>query len=164
MNRLYSVFPQPSVSAGIVFLWIALGGWSAGNFILALVLATLIPHATNAFWPDRPRMARPIAAVKLFAVVLLDIVRANWDVARLVVGPLDRLHPKFVEVPIDLDDPFVATLLASIVSLTPGTVSVEIDMPRRQVLVHALDVTDTSGMIATIKERYEAPLKEVFQC
>jgi multicomponent K+:H+ antiporter subunit E len=58
----------------------------------------------------------------------------------------------------------VATLLGSIVSLTPGTVSVEIERERKVLLVHALDADDPPGLIATIKSRYEAPLKEVFRC
>jgi multicomponent K+:H+ antiporter subunit E len=82
----------------------------------------------------------------------------------LVLGPLDRLDPAFVEVPLDLDDPFIATLLGSIVSLTPGTVSIEVDHDRRLLHVHALDVDDPATLIATIKARYEAPLKEIFRC
>jgi multicomponent K+:H+ antiporter subunit E len=58
----------------------------------------------------------------------------------------------------------VATILASIITLTPGTVSVDIDQERHMLLVHALDVTDVPAAIDTIKRRYEAPLKEIFGC
>jgi multicomponent K+:H+ antiporter subunit E len=77
---------------------------------------------------------------------------------------LDHLRPEFVEVPLDISHPFVATLLGSIVSLTPGTVSIEIDMDAKRMFVHALDVADREQLIATIKSRYEAPLKEIFAC
>ena len=67
-------------------------------------------------------------------------------------------------MPLDIDDPFVATLLGSIVSLTPGTVSVDIDRSRGVLQVHALHVEDPAAASAQIKSRYEAPLREVFAC
>jgi multicomponent K+:H+ antiporter subunit E len=85
-------------------------------------------------------------------------------VARRVVGPVGRLEPAFVEVPLDLRDPFVATILASIVSLTPGTVSIDVDQQRWVLYLHALDAPDPAALIREIKQRYEAPLKEVFAC
>ena len=96
--------------------------------------------------------------------MLADIVTANLEVARQVVGPVERLRPGFLEVPLDVADPFVATVLGSVVSLTPGTVSVEIERDRRVLLVHALHVEDAGAAVARIKARYEAPLKEVFGC
>ena len=93
-----------------------------------------------------------------------DIVVANIQVARQVLGPLERIRPGFVEVPLDLEDAFVATLLAGIVTLTPGTVSIEVDMERKLLNVHALDVPDAAALIAEIKTRYEVPLKEIFGC
>jgi multicomponent K+:H+ antiporter subunit E len=128
------------------------------------LLGVAIPWATRRFWPDRPRLVRPIVGLALFVRLVIDIVVANWQVARLVVGALDRLDPAFLELPLDIEDPFVATLLGSIVSLTPGTVSVEIERERKVLLVHALDADDPPAMVARIKARYEAPLKEVFRC
>jgi len=81
-----------------------------------------------------------------------------------VIGPLHRLSPAFVEVPLDLRDPFVATLLASVVSLTPGTVAIDVDRQHWILLVHALDAPDPQALIDEIKERYEQPLREMFTC
>jgi multicomponent K+:H+ antiporter subunit E len=69
-----------------------------------------------------------------------------------------------VEVPLDLRDPFLATLLSSIVSLTPGTVAIDVDQQRWVLLVHALDAPDPQALVREIKERYEQPLKEMFAC
>jgi multicomponent K+:H+ antiporter subunit E len=109
-------------------------------------------------------LRKPGKAVRLFLQVCRDIVAANIVVARQVLGPLDRIRPAFVDVPLDLDDPFVATMLGGIVTLTPGTVSIDIDMERRILHVHALDVPDADALIAEIKTRYEKPLKEIFGC
>jgi len=165
MTRLARILPQPTISLAIIGLWMVLASSpSLGNLLLAILLGLAIPWLTQSFWPDRPHLARPLAGIALFIRVIADIVIANWEVARLVVGPLERLKPAFIDVPLDIDNPFVATLLASIVSLTPGTVSVDIDRASRTLCVHALNVADEAALIATIKARYEAPLKEVFGC
>jgi len=165
MRLVRRLLPQPIVSLAILCLWLGLAGHvSVGQILLGTLLGLLIPFLTQGFWPDPPRIARPLVGARLAATVLFDIVVANWQVARRVLGPIDRLHPSFIEVPLDLTDEFVATILGSIVSLTPGTVSVDIDRERGLLLVHALDVEDTEALIRTIKARYEAPLKEVFQC
>jgi multicomponent K+:H+ antiporter subunit E len=109
-------------------------------------------------------LRKPLKALGFFFLVCRDIVSANLVVARQVLGPMDRIRPGFVEVPLDLEDPFVATILGGIVTLTPGTVSIDIDMGRRVLHVHALDVPDPAALIAEIKTRYERPLKEMFGC
>lgn len=165
MKLFYRLLPQPILSLVILSLWLGLAGSvSIGQVLLGTVLGIVLPRLTQSFWPDPPRLVRPVTAVRLVATVLFDIVVANWQVAKRVLGPLDRLHPCFVEVPLDLEDDFIATILGGIVTMTPGTVSVDIDQERRLLLVHALDAEDPEGLVRTIKARYEAPLKEVFQC
>jgi len=129
-----------------------------------LLLGVAIPHFTARFWPDRPRIVSLRSVLRLVGTVLVDILIANWQVARLVVGPVARLRPRIVRIPLDLEDPFVITILGSIVSLTPGTVSLEIDSKTSTLIVHALDVDDEAALIRSIKVRYEAPLKEIFEC
>lgn len=165
MTLLARALPQPTITLAIIGLWMVLApSPSLGNLLLAVILGVSIPWITQSFWPDRPHLARPLTGIALFVRVVGDIILANWEVARLVVGPLDRLKPAFIDVPVEIDNPFVATLLASIVSLTPGTVSVDIDRAASILNVHALNVADEAELIATIKRRYEAPLKEVFGC
>jgi multicomponent K+:H+ antiporter subunit E len=162
---LSRVLPQPLVSLAILALWLAIApAPSLGQLVLGGVVALAIPWVTHPFWPDAPRLVRPWVAVRLFLRVLWDIIVANVEVARLVLGPADRLHPVFIELPLEIEDPFVATILASIITLTPGTLSVDIDRARRVLLVHALDVSDVPAAIATIKRCYEAPLQEIFGC
>jgi multicomponent K+:H+ antiporter subunit E len=165
MRVIHFLLPQPLITLAILGLWLALAPtFSLGQLVLGAFFGLTIAWATHTFWPDRPRLVRPLAGLALFVRIVIDIAIANWQVARLVVGPLDRLDPAFIEIPLDIDDPFVATLLGSIVSLTPGTVSVEIERQRKVLLVHALDADDPHGMVANIKARYEAPLKEIFRC
>jgi multicomponent K+:H+ antiporter subunit E len=162
MNRL---LPLPFTSLAILGLWLVLASsYTIGSLVLGACVAVAIPIWSVRFWPDRPTLRKPLRAFTFFLLVCRDIVTANIQVARQVLGPLSRIRPGFVEVPLDVQDPFVATILAGIVTLTPGTVSIDIDMDRRILHVHALDIPDPAALIAEIKSRYETPLKDMFGC
>lgn len=162
MSRL---LPHPWLSVALfvasLMLWGGLGPLQLAGSVL---LAAVIPLVLAPLDVPRVTLARPAAAVRLTLVVLWDIVVANVAVARLILGPTGRLRPVFVEVPLDTPHPHVATLLAMIVTMTPGTVSADIDDRRTRLLVHVLDTGDAAGLVAAIKTRYERPLKEIFEC
>lgn len=169
MSLLARLFPEPAMSAAVAGLWLVVASsFTPNSFLMAAVLGILLPLATQRFWPDRPRLRRPGRAAAYFLMVCGDIILANWEVARLVLGPVARLCPRFFTVPLDTGHPFVATLLGATVSLTPGTVSVEIvrDSAGRptHLFVHGLNVVDEAEAIARIKKRYEARLVEIFGC
>jgi multicomponent K+:H+ antiporter subunit E len=69
-----------------------------------------------------------------------------------------------VQVPLDLTNELAVSLLANTICLTPGTVSAQLSPDQQTLLVHALDCTDPELLIHTIKTRFEAPLKEIFEC
>ena len=162
MRRL---LPRPVLSLALFLLWAMLtNAASLGTLVLGGLLALVLPFIVLPFWPDARRIARPGLVPGFAARVVWDMLIANWAVARRVVGPLAKLHPAFVEVPLDLRDPFAATVLGSIVSLTPGTVSIDVDRERWVLQLHALDAPDPDALVREIKRRYEAPIREIFAC
>lgn len=162
MNRW---LPQPLFSLFLWLVWLLLANsLQPGHIVLGGVLALALPLFTSRFWPDRPCMRRPLAFATYLAVFLWDIIVANLAVARLILGPVRRLRPAFISLPLDLRNDFAITVLAHSISLTPGTVSSKISEDRRTLLVHVLDLEDEALLVGRIKKRYEAPLKEIFPC
>jgi multicomponent K+:H+ antiporter subunit E len=106
---------------------------------------------------------RPWVLLKFVAVVLWDIVVANLNVAVLILGSTRKLQPAFMLLDLDIRSPLGVSLLANTISLTPGTVSCEVSADRRQLLIHALHVTDVEASIREMKQRYEQPLIEVLR-
>ena len=157
--------PHPVLTAVLVVVWLLLNGTvSAGHVVLGAALGVLIPMFTQRFFPEPVNLSRIGTIVRFLAIVLWDIVIASISVARLTLGPTSKLRPRFVRVPVALADDFALTALASTISLTPGTVSAELAPDREHILIHALDVADEFALVRTIKERYEAPIKEIFPC
>jgi multicomponent K+:H+ antiporter subunit E len=158
------LLPQPLTSAALFTFWLlAYNEITVGLVVLGAALAVAIPLVTDPFWPEYPRRMRYAPLLRLLGVVLLDIVIANLRVARLILGPRARLRPAFFVVPVALRDPYPVTLLASIISLTPGTVSADLSADSRALLVHGLDVDDVPGTVSRIRARYERPLMEIFE-
>ncbi|MHA6492941.1 Na+/H+ antiporter subunit E [Pseudomonas borbori] len=157
--------PQPLLSLCLLLVWMLLvNGLSLGNWLLGAFLGWVIPLITQVFWVAPPRIYKPAKLCVFFLRVLGDIVTANLQVAKLILGSPKKLRPTFVEIPMLLEDELALTMLASVISLTPGTVSADLSDDRKVLLVHGLDVADPVAMIAEIKRRYEAPLLEIFTC
>ncbi len=157
--------PHPVTSAVLFVVWLLLNHTlSAGHIVLGTALAVLIPLFTRRFFPEPVYLTRIGTILRFLMVVLWDIVLASFTVARLSLGPISKLRPRFVRIPVALGDDFALTALTSTISLTPGTVSAEIAPDRGHILIHALDVDDEAALVRTIKERYEAPIKAIFQC
>ncbi|MEX0606222.1 MAG: Na+/H+ antiporter subunit E [Marinobacter sp.] len=161
MNLRFGL-PQPLLSFTLLLVWLMLAGASAGNVVLGLVLAWLLPLFTQGFWPDNPAIHKPWKLVWYVLKVIVDIVVASITVARLVLSFRREPNSAFICYPLTLEHPLGITMLASTISLTPGTVSADISDDYKMLLIHALDVTDDEALMADIHKRYEKPLLELF--
>ncbi|MBR7887744.1 Na+/H+ antiporter subunit E [Marinomonas sp. A79] len=159
------VFPMPVHSLLLFVVWLLLNNSaSAGHIVLALFFAVTIPWLVADMRDEHPKILKPWLAVRYILMVMKDIVTANVEVALLIIGPIKKLQPGFVAIPINIDSDLGITILASTVSLTPGTVSAEVSKDKAWLYIHALHLDNEAELIASVKERYEAPIKEIFGC
>lgn len=157
------LFPQPITSVAVLALWLLLNGVSAAQAVLGVALALALPLLLPKPLLAPPHVRAPLAALRLVGVVLYDIVKANIEVALLILGPEARIRPGFVWVPLDLAAPQAISLFAGIITMTPGTLSCDITDDRRWLLVHCFHLDDAQAAVAEMKQRYEAPLKKIFR-
>jgi multicomponent K+:H+ antiporter subunit E len=158
------LLPHPVLTPILALVWLLLANsLSPGNILLGLLLGWGIPIFTVRFWPEAVRIRRPLLLIRFLGVLLYDILVANFNVAYLILRGPRQLNPGFVVVPLDLRSELGISLLANTISLTPGTVSSWLSPDRQSLVVHGLDVQDPDGLVATIKRRYESPLREVFE-
>lgn len=139
-----------SLSPGHVLLGIAFG---------LFVSAAVLPLRPLPAWPHRLHVA-----LGLCWHVFLDIVRSNIGVGRVILGAARR-QPTigFLKVPLELRDPHGLAMLSVIVTGTPGTVWSGLDPQTNVLTLHILDLQDEDAWIRTIKDRYERPLREIFE-
>ena len=156
-------FSHPALSVLLAVVWLLLRESAApADLIGAVVIGLVVPRLVHRFLgpPTRPRALW--VALRFTFVVLWDIVVSNLTVARIVLNPASDPHPAWVPVALETRHPLAITLLATIITTTPGTVSCVVDDERGEILVHALDCDDPAALAAQIKARYERPLMEIF--
>ena len=161
MTRL---LPFPVVSAGLLVLWLLLNQTiSPGQIFLGAAVALIGGWALAALEPPKARPRRLAVILRLGVLVFADIVRSNIAVGRIILG-LERRQwsSGFVEIPLDLRDPYGLAVLACIITSTPGTVWVDFNEETGTLTIHVLDLVDKSEWVHTIKDRYERRLLEIF--
>ena len=161
---IQALLPYPLLSLGLLLMWLLLNGFTPGHFILGSIIALLAAKAMTALEPAKPRIRSWAPLLRLLRIVAGDIVRSNLAVARLV---LDRGHRQrtsgFVTIPIDLKDRTALTVLAVILTSTPGTAWVEYHSANGELMIHVLDLRDEQDWVDLIKNRYECLLMEAFE-
>lgn len=155
--------PHPWVSGILFVTWLLLANSASfGHLLLALTLALAIPAFTRLFWTEKPDIDHYRPLFRLLPLFLWDVVIANVVVAGLILNVRRRLRPAWLLIPLDLRDDNAIAALASMITLTPGTLSAKLTPDRLQLLVHIIDTDDPDAEIHRIKQRYERPLQELF--
>jgi multicomponent K+:H+ antiporter subunit E len=161
MTRLLSF---PITSASLLVLWLLLNQTlSPGHIFFGGAIALFGGWALSALEPPKARARRLGAIFRLAALVFADIVRSNIAVGRIILG-LERRRriSGFVEIPLELRDPYGLATLACIITSTPGTLWVDFNEASGTLTIHVLDLVDKSEWVRTIKGRYERLLLEIF--
>lgn len=161
MTRLV---PSPFASATLLALWLLLNQTlSPGHIILGAIVGLVGGWALAKLEPPTTRLRRPGAICRLIGSVLIDIALSNLAVGRIILG-LDRIRSRsgFVDIPLELRNPYGLATLACIITSTPGTLWVGFDTESGILTIHVLDLTDESEWIRTVKGHYERLLLEIF--
>ena len=158
------LLPHPGLSGFLVLFWLILAGsWGLGSLLLALAVGVVVPLIVAAWWPERPRLRAPLGLVTYTLIVVWDVIRGCFTVARVILFlPADQIRTAWVVVPLDLDSPEAIALLAGTITMTPGTLTADYSADGRALLVHSLHAPDPDAVRDEIKTRYEARLQRIF--
>lgn len=163
MNGRRRFLPSLPLTFAVIAFWLLMvSEVNAAQLTMALLLGLVIPLYATRIDREFARIGSLRPLPRLAVVLLADILRANMRVAAQVLGREDRIHSSFIWYPLDIDNIHGITALACCITLTPGTVTAALSDDRRYLLVHVLDLTDETALVAEIKRRYECPLMEIF--
>jgi multicomponent K+:H+ antiporter subunit E len=154
---------HPALSVLLAAVWLLLQeSLEPAHILTAILLGLIVPRLVHGFLGPAMGPKRLGLALRFVGVVFWDIVVSNLTVARIVLSPASDPQPAWVRVPLRLQQPGAITLLATIITTTPGTVSCIVDDETHEILVHALDCHDPRALAEQIQQRYEQPLMEIF--
>lgn len=148
----------------LALVWIALTGrFGPANFILGFLLASLLLWLTQGTGRST-RYFRKLWGIVYFVLFLLwELVRANSRVAFDVVTPRHHMHPSIVAIPLDLESDAEITMLANLITLTPGSLTLDLSSDRRVLYVHDMYVQDPEAFRLRIKSGFERRVKELYR-
>lgn len=158
-----------SVFWGNIFLpfaWMALTGrFTLADYVLGFLISSF------ALWVTRPPgevvflvyLRRLRRWISFFFFFLEELVVASLRVALEIVTPRHQMRPAVIAVPLDLRTDAEITLLANLIALTPGTLSLDLSPEGDILYIHAMYVDDIEAFRRTIKERFERRVKEVLE-
>ncbi len=158
-----------SIFWGNIFLpvvWMALTGkFTLANYALGFVVSAFVlwitrPPGEIAFFIYLERMRRWFVFLLFF---FWELIVASLRVVYDILTPRHRMRPAIIAVPLDLRTDSEITLLANLITLTPGTLSLDISPQKDILYIHAMYVDDVEEFRRTIKERFEKRVKEVMR-
>jgi multicomponent Na+:H+ antiporter subunit E len=146
----------------LALLWCLLAEeFSVGMFIAGFLVSAGVLFVVRRMIGKIVFFRKPIVLAKLVAVFLYELVVANLQVAWLILRPKMRVRPALIRLPVELKTGGAITVLANMISLTPGTISVDVAENKESLVVHCLNVPDVEKAKRAIKERFEKPLREL---
>lgn len=157
------MLPYPLITLAVVIMWLLLNGISPGQVVLGVLVGVFSSWALASLRPDKPKFAKWYLLPKLFAYVVWDILLSNLEVgAAILRGGRGKHPPGFVTVPVATESGIILSVMAIIVTCTPGSAWLEYDYNRKTVLIHVFSLESAAKWAESFKNRYERLLLEIF--
>jgi multicomponent Na+:H+ antiporter subunit E len=152
------------LNLALAVLWVALMDKVtlpdlATGFIVAYLVLWLVRPALGetAYFRKFPQ------AAGFVAFFLKELIFANLRVAAEVLSPRPQRRPGVVAVPLEVSTPAEITFLANVVTLTPGTLSLDVSPDRKTLYVHGMFVDDPEAVRRDIKNGFERRILELLR-
>jgi multicomponent Na+:H+ antiporter subunit E len=146
----------------LTIVWVALtGSFVFMNFVFGFILVFLILWLINKDSVDRKYFRLVPSIISFFIYFLYELIKANIQVAYDVITPTFYMTPGIVSVPLDVTTDLEITILANVISLTPGTLSLDVSDDRKVLYVHSMYIKDREDFIRSIKNGFEKKLLNI---
>lgn len=133
------------------------------SFVLGYFIGLLVLYFTVRRLDAPLYIQRVFAAVKLIVAFLFEVVRSGVRVSYLILHPRLPISPGLVVVPLDVTSNEAITIFAGMITMAPGSISVELSDDRACLYVHALEAGDPHKASAFFKDVFERRIMEVFK-
>ena len=146
----------------IAVVWMFLStSFTAQTFIIGYIIGILIIFVMRRYFKDRFYLGWIWATIKLILIFLRELVLSNITVLRIVLDPKMDIKPGIFAFPTELRSDWEITLLANLITLTPGTLVVHVSDDQQTLYIHAIDIENADDEIDSIKDSFEKAIKEV---
>lgn len=146
----------------IAFMWMLLNeSYTFSSFFVGLMAGFFLLYLLRKFLPGHFYLWR---IGKIFSLVWLffkELISSNIEIIKLVYKPKLDIEPGIFAYPTELEKDWEITLLANLITLTPGTLSVAVSPDNQILYIHAMHIEDIEDSIKSIKYSFEKAIMEV---
>lgn len=148
----------------LALMWGAMTGvFTVPNLLLGYLFGFIVLLSLRRIIPPSPYFTRIPTLLGFVGHYLVDLVRANLRVAYDVVTPPFHMQPSIIAVPLDARTDLEITLVSNLVTMTPGTLTVDISEDRRTLYIHAMFAADPEAVRRDIKDGIERRVLELLR-
>lgn len=146
------------------FIWVALtGSMYYSNFLFGFLLGFFILWIMNRHETDQRYFNRVPKTIGFVLFFLYELIIANIQVAYDVITPKYFFKPGIVKYPLEADSDIEINLLSTIISMTPGTLILDISEDKKSLYIHVMYLKDRDTFVAQIKNGFEKKLLEILR-
>ena len=148
----------------LALVWVAISGsYSIPNLVFGFAIGWIVLFLVRDQLETTTAVVRPVALLLLIGLFVKELLLSAFRVARLVLSPRMDIKPGIFAYPLKVDRDFEITLLANLITLTPGTLSVDVSDDRRTLFVHGMDCSDPEQARRDISQGFERRILEAFR-
>lgn len=146
----------------LAIIWVAVtGNFQTANVVFGFVLSFfLLWVVTRGSGQGRYFRLVP-KVISFFFFFLFELIKANLQVAYEVATPNLNMKPGIIALPLDVKSNFGITMLANLITLTPGTLSMDVSEDRKILFVHSMYIYDKEKFIKGIKNGFEKRIIDI---
>lgn len=146
----------------LAFLWMFIKvSYDPISFIKGFLFGLLVIFALRRFFKSRFYFFRLWSFIKLTSIFLRELLLSNIAIVKIVMRPKLQLRPGIFALETELTKDWEITLLSSLITLTPGTLVIDVSEDNKTLFVHAMDMGEVEDEINSIKNSFERAILEV---
>lgn len=151
-------------NALLTISWVIVtGSFTVLNFLFGFILSIFALWLIRGEVGAQGYFTKSYRVVSLFLLFLYELILSAWRVMILVLSPKMDIKPGIFAFPLTLENDGEITLLANMITLTPGTLSVDVSDDKKYIYVHAIDASDPEATKKDIAEGFERKIAEAFR-
>jgi multicomponent Na+:H+ antiporter subunit E len=148
----------------LTVIWVALtGSFSYLNFIFGFLISFFVLYIISSENEDKKYFTIAFKVIGFFFYFLYEIFKANVQVAHEVMTSNLNMKPGIIKMPLDAKTDLEITLLSTLISLTPGTLVLDVSEDKTVIYIHGMYLEDREKFIQSIKNGLEKPLLEIMR-
>ncbi|KAA9022546.1 Na+/H+ antiporter subunit E [Niallia endozanthoxylica] len=145
---------------GVIWMFLQ-DDWSVLTFFSGYLFGLLVLFILRKYLPTKFYLVTLLAIVQLFLVFIYELFTSSILVIRQILRPRINITPGIFTLETELEGDLEVTLLALLLTLTPGSVVVEVSEDSKRYYIHAMDIPASSDAVLASTKKFEKAIKKV---